>query len=89
MPGLAAGGSVLAHGLAVRAERVAFVNPFAGGADGVVEPLSLSRDASPLAGTVGRARGPGWLGLGGPGVPLWCLAGRRAIAEVGAGAELV
>ena len=35
MSGLVAGGLVLVHGLAMRAERVAFVDPFAGGADGV------------------------------------------------------
>jgi hypothetical protein len=81
MSGLVAGGSVLVHALAMRAERVARVKPLAGDADDIAAacggqlynagPL-LARAAVHLAGGGSRARrdGRGHVGRGGvePGV---------------------
>src|SRR5258705_13233282 len=64
-------GSVLVHGLAVGAQRVALVEPFAGGADGVAAACcgQLDQAGALLAGAAvdlaarGRRRGPagrGW-----------------------------
>jgi len=53
MSGLVMDGLVLVHGLAVRAERVALVEPFAGSADGVAAARGgqLDHTGSLLAGT--------------------------------------
>src|SRR5690348_4527458 len=74
------GGSLLVHGLAVRAQRVTLVDPFAGGADGVAAARGgqldqagalLAGAAVDLAARIRRSRPAGRYGrrcVGGGGV---------------------
>jgi len=95
--GLVAGGLVLVHGLAVRAERVALVDPFAGGADGVAAAggVSLIMRAPCLPGRCGPCR-PGQVqglrraGLA-PACRLWrgrAWRGELTASSRGSGADM-